>query len=60
MPASPHMGVNGNHDKCPICKGPPKHCPHSFGDMIERTWEDWCRAIVRDEIKREKRRQQEF
>lgn len=48
----PHMGVNNNFDKCPICKGHPKHCPHDIGQMIERVWDNWCRNIVRDEMKK--------
>lgn len=48
----PHMGVDNNFDKCPLCKGDPKNCPHSLGQMIERIWEDWCRNIVRDEIRK--------
>lgn len=48
----PHIGVNNNYDRCPICKKDPKSCPHALGDMIKRTWEDWIRSIVRDELKK--------
>jgi hypothetical protein len=48
--ATPRMTVDGNHDRCPICKKNPKTCPHSLNDMDIRLWEDRIRKIVREEL----------
>jgi hypothetical protein len=52
MGATPRLTVNGNHYPCPVCKGDPKYCPHSLSEMDERVFENFIRAIVRDEIKK--------
>jgi hypothetical protein len=50
MTAKPRLTVNDNFGLCPICKGDPKTCKHSLQEMNERVWQDFIRAIVRDEL----------
>ena len=56
--AEPRLEVDGNHDRCPICKGDTKGCKHSLSAMAARVWETWVRGIVRDEMRRERARQE--
>lgn len=47
-----NITVNGNHDKCPICKGSPKSCPHSFNEMDKRLFDNYIRSVVKKELQR--------
>lgn len=54
MTAKPMLRHDNNFGLCPICKGDPKTCKHSFQEMTERVWDTYIRSIVRDELSKQR------